>query len=106
MEKDEERIRQEDCSEDYFGAGVLTITNKRLAFDKTKGRIIDFSKKFGDTVIDVPIKDIIDAGKEGWLVKKVWIRANTKDGEKTFKFGVFNTRSWLETIQEITEKEK
>jgi len=46
MADSEKKIRQEDCSEDTFGSGILTVTNKRIAFDKTKGRIMDFSKKF------------------------------------------------------------
>jgi len=42
MEEGEKRLKQEDCNEDELGAGILTLTNKRLAFDKTSGRIIDF----------------------------------------------------------------
>ena len=53
MEEGEKRLKQEDCSEDNLGSGILTLTNKRLAFDKTQSRIMDFSKHFGDTVIDV-----------------------------------------------------
>ena len=33
MDNGEKRIKQEDCSEDKLGAGILTLTNKRLAFD-------------------------------------------------------------------------
>ena len=51
MDEGEKRIKQEDCSEDKLGTGILTLTNKRLAFDKTNSRIMDFSKKFGDTVL-------------------------------------------------------
>jgi hypothetical protein len=51
MEDSEKKIRQEDCNEDSLGSGILTLTNKRIAFDKTKGRIMDFSKKFGETVV-------------------------------------------------------
>jgi hypothetical protein len=45
MEDSEKKIRQEDCNEDTLGSGILTLTNKRIAFDKTRGRIADFSKK-------------------------------------------------------------
>ena len=31
---EEKKIKQEDCSEDELGAGILTLTNKRTAFDK------------------------------------------------------------------------
>ena len=106
MEDSEERIVQEDCSEDSIGSGILTLTNVRIAFDKTKGRIADFSKKFGETVIDVPLNQIIDVGKEGWLVKKVWIKVKTSEGEKTYKFGVYNTNKWFKTLQETISQNK
>ena len=98
MEDKESRLKQEDCNEDNLGAGILTLTNKRIAFDKTKSRMMDFSKHFGDTVIDVPLGDVVKAWKEGWLIKKVCFTANTKDGQETFKFGVFNTKDWLKNI--------
>ena len=98
MEDKEGRLKQEDCNEDNLGAGILTLTNKRIAFDKTKSRMMDFSKHFGDTVIDVPLGDVVKTWKEGWLIKKVCFTANTKDGQKTFKFGVFNTKDWLKNI--------
>ena len=106
MDDSEKRIIQEDCSEDSIGSGILTLTNIRVVFDKTKGRIADFSKKFGDTVIDVPLNQIIQVGKEGWLVKKVWIKVKTTEGEKTYKFGVYNTNKWLKTLQETIVQNK
>ena len=36
MDEGEKRLKQEDCSEDSLGSGILTLTNKRLAFDKTQ----------------------------------------------------------------------
>lgn len=98
MDEGEERIRQEDCNEDSLGAGILTLTNKRLAFDKTNARIMDFSKNVGDTILDVPLKDIIKTWKEGLFIKKVCFTATTSKGEESFKFGVFNTNGWLKTI--------
>lgn len=106
MEEGEKRLKQEDCHEDNLGAGILTLTNKRLAFDKTKGRIMDFSKQFGETVIDVPLNDVKKVWKEGLLMKKVCFSAKTKEGEKTYKFGVFSTGDWLEDIQEAIEDYK
>ena len=47
MDEGEKRLKQEDCSEDSLGSGILTLTNKRLAFDKTRARMMDFSKHFG-----------------------------------------------------------
>ena len=70
MEQGEERIKQEDCSEDKLGAGILTLTNKRIAFDKTNARIMDFSKRFGETVLDVPLGKVTKTWKEGLLMKK------------------------------------
>ena len=103
MEEGEKKIRQEDCHEDTLGAGVLTVTNKRVAFDKTRGRIMDFSKKFDETVINTRLNDVIKVWKEGLLMKKVCIRIKEGDGQKDYKFGVFNTGSWLETLQEAIE---
>lgn len=103
MEGSEKKIIQEDCSEDSIGSGILTLTNMRVAFDKTKGRIADFTKKIGETVIDIPLNQIIEVGKEGWLVKKVWIKVKTADGKKTYKFGVYNTTKWFETLQKTIQ---
>jgi len=97
---------QEDCSEDSIGSGILTLTNIRVAFDKTKGRIADFTKKIGETVIDIPLSQIIKVGKEGWLIKKVWIKVKTTDGEKTYKFGVYNTSKWLDILQKTISQNK
>lgn len=106
MEKGENRIKQEDCSEDNLGAGILTLTNKRLAFDKTNARIMDFSKHFGETVMDIQLDDIIKVWKEGLLMKKVCFTAKTKEGEQTFKFGVFNTKDWTKNIQRQIDENK
>lgn len=98
MDEGEKKIKQEDCNEDSLGAGILTLTNKRLAFDKTNARIMDFSKHFGDTVLDVSLEDITKTWKEGLFIKKVCFTATTSKGEESFKFGVFNTKGWLKTI--------
>ena len=102
MEEGEKRLKQEDCSEDNLGAGILTLTNKRLAFDKTRARMMDFSKHVGDTILDVPLQDVTKTWKEGLLMKKACFSAKTKDGEQTYKFGVFNTGSWVDSIEEAT----
>ncbi|RNJ77267.1 MAG: hypothetical protein EB829_06930 [Nitrosopumilus sp. H8] len=95
----EEKIRQEDCSEDGLGSGILTLTSKRIAFDKTMSRIMDFSKRMGDTMLDIPLQDITRTWKEGRLIKKVCISTGTKD-EKIYKFGVFGTGGWAEDIED------
>ncbi|MBT5201650.1 MAG: hypothetical protein HOK63_01290 [Thaumarchaeota archaeon] len=106
MEKDEHRVKQEDCSEDGLGVGILTLTNKRLAFDKTRARIMDFSKHIGDTVLDIPLNEVVKTWKEGLLMKKICFTAKTGDGEKTFKFGVFSTKNWLKTIDKSIDEFK
>lgn len=102
MEEGERRLRQEDCSEDRLGAGILTLTNRRLAFDKTKGRIMDFRKEFGETVVDMPLGSVSRAWKEGLLMKKVCVTGTARGGasEETFKFGVLGSGGWLEAIQD------
>lgn len=99
VEEGEKRLKQEDCSEDKLGSGILTLTNKRLVFEKTHGRIADLSKKFGETLIDVRLSDVVRVWKEGILIKKVCFTVKTDEGEKTFKFGVFNTGSWEKDIK-------
>ena len=82
MDSDEKRLKQEDCNEDEIGTGVLTLTNKRIAFDKRESRIADFSTKMGETVIDVPV-DQLDVGKEGRFIKKIGSKIKTDAGEKS-----------------------
>ena len=97
MEKGEKKIKQEDCSEVNLGSGILTLTNKRLAFDKTRARMMDFSKHFGDTILDVSLDDVTKTWKEGLLIKKVCFTAKTSNEEQSYKFGVFNTKNWLKS---------
>ena len=106
MEDGEKRVKQEDCNEDNLGPGILTLTNKRLAFDKTKSRIMDFTKRMGETVLNIPLEDVTKSWKEGLFIKKVCFTAKTNEGEQTYKFGVFNTKGWLKSIEQaIKEKE-
>ena len=106
MEDGEKRIKQEDCNEDNLGPGILTLTNKILAFYKTKSMIIDFTKRMGETVLDIPLEKVIKIWKEGLFIKKVCFTAETNDGEQTYKFGVFNTKGWVKSIEQtIAEKD-
>ena len=104
MDADEKRLKQEDCNEDNLGPGILTLTNKRVAFDKTKSRIMDFTKRIGETVLDVPLENIVKTWKEGLFIKKVCFTAKTNDGEQTYKFGVFNTKGWAKSIEQTIEQ--
>lgn len=106
MDKGEKKLKQEDCSEDNLGSGILTLTNKRIAFDKTRARMMDFSKHFGETILDVELKNVVASWKEGRLMKKVCFTAKTEEGEKTYKFGVLNTKDWLRNIESAIENYK
>ena len=106
MEEGEKKIKQEDCSEDNLGVGILTLTTKRLAFDKTRSRMMDFSKRMGDTLLDISLDNITKTWKEGLLMKKICFSAKTDEGEHTYKFGVFNTKSWLNNIDEAIKENK
>ena len=103
MEAGEKKIKQEDCNEDNLGAGILTLTNKRLAFDKTQSRMMDFSKHIGETIVDVSLKDVSKAWKEGRLMKKVCFSTKINEDENVYKFGVFNTKDWLRNIETAIE---
>jgi hypothetical protein len=106
MDESEKRLKQEDCSEDGLGAGILTLTNKRIAFDKTRGRIADFTKRIEETIIDFPLNEVTKVWKEGLFMKKICISAKTSEGEKTFKFGVFSTGSWEKDIKKAQDELK
>ena len=93
MEDGENRVKQEDCNEDSLGPGILTLTNKRLAFDKTQARIMDFTKRMGDTVLDVPLENVIKIWKEGLFIKKVCFTAKTDDGEQTYNCLLYTSPS-------------
>ncbi len=105
MEEGEKKIKQEDCSEDNLGSGILTLTNKRLAFDKTRARLMDFSKHMGDTILDISLGNVTKTWKEGLLIKKVCFTAKTENEEQTYKFGVFSTKSWLKSIDEAIKNQ-
>jgi len=103
MDPDEKRVRHVDCNEYAMGIGILTLTNKRVAFDKKHSRVMDFSGSIGDTILDVPLENITKVWKEGLLMKKVCFTAKMEDGEKTWKFGVFSNGSWLKTFKKTLE---
>ena len=106
MEDSEKRLKQEDCNEDTLGQGILTLTEKRLVFEKTSGRIADFTKRFGETLLDAPLSDVTKVWKEGLFIKKACFAVKTQEGEKTYKFGVFNTGSWEKVIKKAIDATK
>lgn len=93
----EKILMDEDCAEDKLRSGVLVLTDKRLVFQKTQGRMATLSKKEGEVVLDIPLSKIVTAKAEGFLVKKVVVVA---DGQ-TYKFGVFSSGKWERLIKQV-----
>ena len=93
----EKVILGEDCAEDKLRSGVLILTDKRLVFQKTKGRMATLSKKEGEIVLDIPIDKISDVKSEGFLVKKLVLAVE----DQTYKFGVFSNGKWERQIKQL-----
>ena len=93
----EKNVLFEDCSEDTLKSGILTLTNRKLAFEKTKGRIATLSKELLGEKIEFELKDIAQARSEGRIIKKLVIELNNSD--KTYKFGVLNPGNWVKEIK-------
>jgi hypothetical protein len=93
----EKNVLFEDCSEDTLKSGILTLTNRKLAFEKTKGRIATLSKELLGEKIEFALKDIAQARSEGRIIKKLVIELNNSD--KTYKFGVLNPGNWVKEIK-------
>jgi hypothetical protein len=91
----EKRVLQEDCAEDKLSNGILTLTNQRIIFEKTQGRIATLSKTTGDMILDIPLDKISSVSTEGFIIKKVVISMD----DMAYKFGVFNTRKWAKEIE-------
>src|SRR3954471_22291449 len=84
------RVFQEDCAEDKLKNGILTLTNQRIIFEKTEGKIATLSKSTGDVLLDIPLDKISSVSAEGFIIKKVVFST----GDRIYKFGVFNTGKW------------
>jgi len=93
----EKNVLFEDCSEDTLKSGILTLTNRKLAFEKTKGRIATLSKELLGEKIEFELEDISLARSEGRIIKKLVIEL--KDSNKTYKFGVLNPGNWVKEIK-------
>jgi hypothetical protein len=91
----EKIILQEDCAEDKLRNGILTLTNRRLIFEKTEGSMVVLSKKTGDVVLDIRLDKISYVKTEGFLIKKVTIIVD----HTSYKFGVFNNGKWAKAIE-------
>lgn len=89
-------INTEDCAEDSLRSGVLILTDRRLVFQKTEGKVATLSKKEGAVVLDIPLERISLFKAEGFLVKKFVISADSK----TYKFGVFSSGKWEKQMKQ------
>lgn len=94
----EKVLHGEDCAEDNMKSGILILTDRRLVFQKTEGRMATLSKKEGEIVLEIPIDKISSVRSEGFLVKKLVV---TTSAGQTYKFGVFNTGKWQRQIKEL-----
>lgn len=94
----EKVVLDEDCAEDKLRSGLLFLTDRRLVFQKTQGRMATLSKKEGEVVLDIPLDKISSVRAEGFLVKKIVI---VSDDNKTYKFGVFNNGKWERQIKQL-----
>ncbi|MER3407898.1 MAG: hypothetical protein C4292_03810 [Nitrososphaera sp.] len=100
----------EDCSEDKLKSGVLILTNMRILFQKTEGRMATLSKKEGDVVLDIPLGKVTSFSGEGFLVKKFVITTTTAAAENgqetttTYKFGVFSNSQWQKRLKQAQQQ--
>ena len=92
----EKVLLTEDCSEDKLRSGVLILTNRRILFQKTEGRMATLSKKEGDIILDISLSQIDAFRPEGFLVKKFVIVTGTQ----VYKFGVFSTGQWEKQLRQ------
>ena len=95
----EKLIMQEDCAEDKLKNGILTLTNQRLIFEKTEGRMTTLSKKTEEVLLDIPLEKISASKSEGFIVAKVVVELS----DRSYRFGVLNTGHWA---KEITNQAK
>jgi hypothetical protein len=94
--KEKKIILQEDCSEDKLKNGILTLTYKKIYFEKTKGRIVTLSKKLLDEKLEIEFDDISSIKSEGIIIKKLVLALKNNN---TYKFGVLSPGKWVKEIQ-------
>lgn len=92
----EKIILLEDCSEDKLKSGILTLTNKKIVFEKTKGRIVTLSKKLIDEKVEIKFNEISNVKSEGLIIKKLVL---VLKNSSVYKFGVLGTGRWVKEIQ-------
>ncbi len=92
----EKVILLEDCSEDKLKSGILTLTNKKIVFEKTKGRIVTLSKKLIDEKMEIKFNEISNVKSEGVIIKKLVVALKNNS---IYKFGVLGPGRWVKEIQ-------
>lgn len=90
----ERLVLQEDCAEDKLKNGILTLTNLRLIFERTEGRMTTLSKKTEEVLLDIPLSQILSSESEGFIIAKVVVILS----DRSYKFGVLNTGHWAKEI--------
>ncbi len=93
---EEKVVLQEDCSEDNLKNGILTLTNRQLVFEKTKGRIVTLSKKLLTEKLEIKFHEISNIKSEGIIIKKLVLILKN---DTIYKFGVLNPKNWIKEIQ-------
>ncbi|MER5176758.1 MAG: hypothetical protein ABJB76_11615 [Candidatus Nitrosocosmicus sp.] len=97
----EKIILLEDCSEDNLKNGILTLTNKKIVFEKTKGRIVTLSKKLLAEKLEIEFNEISNVKSEGIIMKKLDLMLKNNN---IYKFGVLSPGRWVKEIQLQIEK--
>jgi hypothetical protein len=95
----EKVILQEDCSEDRLKNGILTLTNQRLLFSKTEGKVATLWKEEGELILDIDLDKISRAESHGFIIAKVTINV----AEHVYKFGVLSPGKWAKLIKKQIE---
>jgi hypothetical protein len=98
----EKLIMQEDCAEDKLKNGILTLTNQRLIFEKTEGRMTTLSKKTEEVLLDISLEEISASRSEGFIIAKVVVELS----DRSYKFGVLNTGHWAKEIMNQVNEAK
>ncbi len=98
----EKIILLEDCSEDNLKNGILTLTNKKIVFEKTKGRIVTLSKKLLAEKLEIEFNEISNVKAEGIIMKKLDLMLKNNN---IYKFGVLSPGRWVKEIQLQIEKQ-
>ncbi|HEY6536729.1 MAG TPA: hypothetical protein VIY08_13155 [Candidatus Nitrosocosmicus sp.] len=89
-------ILQEDCSEDNLKNGILTLTTKKIFFEKTKGRMVTLTKKLLSEKLEIEFDQISKYKSEGIIIKKLVILLHD---DKIYKFGVLSPGKWVKEIR-------